>query len=152
MLFLLFQLGADRYAIEATQVREVLPLVNLKQLPNAPTAFVGIMDYHSEPVPVIDLSQLALGVPSRHLMSTRIILVSQTRESGQARLLGLIAEGTTETLRCAESEFIDSDLAVSSSPYLGPVAVLAGGIIQQIDVGALLSIADNRLVKPKDLV
>jgi chemotaxis-related protein WspB len=139
MLFLLFQLGADRYAIEAGRVREVLPLVNLKQLPNAPPGIAGMMDYHAEPVPIIDLSQLTIGVPSRHLMSTRIILVNYPREPGDTRLLGLIAEGATETLRCAEQEFIDPGVSVSSSLYLGPVAVVAGSIVQKIEVEALLS-------------
>ena len=36
MLFLVFRLGNDRYAIEATQVVEVLPLVNWKCVPRAP--------------------------------------------------------------------------------------------------------------------
>jgi CheW-like domain len=38
MLFLVFQLGTDRYAIEAAQVVEVLPLVNAKHIPRAPRA------------------------------------------------------------------------------------------------------------------
>jgi chemotaxis-related protein WspB len=139
MLFLLFQLGTDRYAIEAGRVREVLPLVNLKQLPNAPPGIAGVMDYHAEPVPIIDLSQLALGVPARHLMSTRIILVNYQREPGDTRPLGLIAEGATETLRCGEQEFVDPGISVTSSLYLGPVAVVAGSIIQRIEVEALLS-------------
>ena len=33
MLFILFQLGRDRYALDAAQVAEVLPLMELKALP-----------------------------------------------------------------------------------------------------------------------
>ncbi len=36
MLFLLFQLGKDRYVLEAARVIEVLPLMDLKQIPEAP--------------------------------------------------------------------------------------------------------------------
>jgi len=35
-LFLLFQLGADRYALAADSVGEVLPLVTIKALPGSP--------------------------------------------------------------------------------------------------------------------
>jgi chemotaxis-related protein WspB len=58
MLFLIFQLGTDRYAIEAAQVAEVLPLVNTKNIPRAPLGVIGVFDYHGTPVPLIDLSEL----------------------------------------------------------------------------------------------
>ena len=41
MLFLLFRLGKDRYAIEARQVVEVLPMLAAKQIPHAPPAVRG---------------------------------------------------------------------------------------------------------------
>ena len=82
MLFLVFQLGKDRYAIEAHQVIEVLPLVNVKQIPQAPAGVAGVFDYHGTSVPLIDLAELALGKPSRRWMSTRIILV---KYGGRAR-------------------------------------------------------------------
>src|SRR5438477_132510 len=76
MLFLVFQLGTDRYAIEAHQVIEVLHLVNLKHIPQAPSGVAGIFDYHGASVPLIDLAELAVGEPSRRWMSTRIIVVN----------------------------------------------------------------------------
>ena len=36
MLFILFQLGQDCYALDAAQVAEVLPLVLVKKIPRAP--------------------------------------------------------------------------------------------------------------------
>ena len=36
MLFLLFQLGQDRYALDASRVVEVVPLLTLKQFPRPP--------------------------------------------------------------------------------------------------------------------
>ena len=61
MLFLVFQLDEDRYAIDASRVVSVLPLVKAKAIPHAPAAVSGAFDYHGEPVPLIDLSRLALG-------------------------------------------------------------------------------------------
>ena len=40
-LHLLFSLGADRYALPASEVSEVLPLQRLKQLPEAPAWVAG---------------------------------------------------------------------------------------------------------------
>jgi chemotaxis-related protein WspB len=139
MLFLVFQLGKDRYAIESRQVIEVLPLVNLKQIPRAPAGVAGMFDYHGTAVPLIDLTELALGKPSRKWMSTRIILVRYDGHSGETHPLGLMAEQATETLRRNEADFTDAGLAVSDTPYLGNVTTDAGGLVQRIEIQNLLS-------------
>src|SRR5580692_1368743 len=111
MLFLIFQIGSDRYAIECTQVVEILPLLNWKCVPRAPAGIAGIIDYHGVPVPLIDLVELASGRPSRKWMSTRIIVVNYDADygvnyrqdpSGPVQLLGLVAEQATEVMRRAE--------------------------------------------------
>ena len=139
MLFLVFQLGKDRYAIDSRQVIEVLPLVNLKEIPRAPAGVAGVFDYHGTAVPLIDLAELALGKPSRKWMSTRIILVRYDGHPGETHPLGLVAEQATETLRRNEEDFTDAGLAVSDTPYLGNVTTDAGGLVQRIEVQNLLS-------------
>jgi chemotaxis-related protein WspB len=149
MLFLVFQLGTDRYAIEANQVIEVLHLVNVKQIPQAPSGVAGVFDYHSASVPLIDLAELALGKPSRRQMSTRIILVKYGAPPPETRMLGLLAEHATETLRRNEEDFSDAGLAVSDTPYLGNVTTDARGIVQRIEIPNLLSESVRSLLFPE---
>jgi len=75
MLFLLFQLGNDRYALEAGRVVEVLPLVELKGLPQSPPGVAGVFNYRGQPVPAVDLCALTLQRPAQECLSTRIIVV-----------------------------------------------------------------------------
>ena len=154
MLFLLFQIEKDRYALEAGQVIEVLPLINFKRIPHAPSSVAGVFDYHGTPVPVIDLTELAAGRPSQAKMSTRIVLINYIEESGKKHMLGLVAEYVMETLQRAESDFADSGVAATASPYLGSVATEKGGIIQRIDVSRLLpqSIREQLFCEPVDAV
>jgi chemotaxis-related protein WspB len=139
MLFLVFKLGKDRYAIETSKVVEVLPLVNVKQIPQAQAGVVGIFDYHGTPVPLIDLTELALGKPSRKWMSTRIILVNYYAESGQTHLLGVLAEQATETLRRNEEDFTGAGVTAAGASFLGAVTTDSAGIVQRIEIGNLLS-------------
>ena len=139
MLFLVFRLGTDRYAIEAAQVVEVLPLVHAKHIPRAPLGVAGVFDYHGTPVPLIDLTELALGTLSQKWMSTRIILVSYREKSGHTHLLGFLAEQATETMRWTEEDFKDAGVMVADTPYLGPVITGGDGIIQRIGIQNLLS-------------
>ena len=138
MLFILFQLGQDCYALDAAQVAEVLPLVQVKKIPRAPAGVAGVFTYRGAPVPVLDLSQLTLGRPARSRLSTRVLLVNYPDAKGATRLLGLIAEKATETLRREPGDFVASGVKSDGAPYLGPVANDARGIIQWVEVEKLL--------------
>jgi len=138
MLFLLFQIGEDRYALEARQVLEVLPLVHLKQIPRAHSSVAGVFNYHGVSVPLIDITELTLGRRSAARMSSRIILTHYHPESGAKHLIGLLAEQVIETIQQPESDFVDSGIAAADSPYLGSVSTGKSGIIQRIEVSRLL--------------
>lgn len=138
MLFLLFQLGADRYALDAGRVVEVLPLLELKKIPNAPRGVAGMFSYRGEPVTAVDLSQLLLGTPARDRLTTRIILLRSADAAGHDRRVGLIAEKVTQTLRRDRSEFTETGLKLGSMPYLGPVLLDERGVVQWVQEEKLL--------------
>ena len=64
MLFLQFQIGSDRYALEASRVVEVIPLLGLKKIPHAPRGVAGMFNYRGEVVPALDLTALTSGQPA----------------------------------------------------------------------------------------
>jgi chemotaxis-related protein WspB len=132
MLFLLFQLGNDRYALDASRVVEVVPLLEMKQLPQAPKGVAGIFNYRGRPVPAVDLSALTLGRPAGERFSTRIIIVNYPDDTGTHRLLGLIAEHATETLRKDPKDFVDSGVKLGQAPYLGPILMQDPSPVQWI--------------------
>ncbi|MBI5801882.1 MAG: chemotaxis protein CheW [Verrucomicrobia bacterium] len=105
MLFLVFQVGADRYTLEAARVSEVLAMVELRKIAGAPVGTAGEFDYRGEPVPVLDLCQLTLGRPSNLRLSTRILLLRHEPQPGVQKPLGLIAEHATELARKSLGEF-----------------------------------------------
>ena len=140
MLFLLFLLDSDRYALDASRVVEVLPLLDIKRLPHAPKGVAGVFNYRGQPIPAVDLCQLTLGQRAAERMSTRIVVVSYRRASGSSQLLGLIAENVTEVIRRNASEFVSTGVKIGAAPYLGPVLIDAGGTpIQWLQEQHLLS-------------
>ena len=132
MLFLLFQLGKDRYALEASRVVEVVPLLALKQLPQAPRGVAGMFNYHGRPIPAVDLGVLTLGQPASEHFSTRIIIVNYPDENGTNHLLGLIAEHATEIVHKDAKDFVDAGMKMDTAPYLGPLLTDGHGAIQWI--------------------
>jgi len=143
MLFLVFQVGAHRYAIDADRVAEVLPLVAITAIARAPEEVAGVLVYRGAPMPVVDLSQLLEGRPAERRLSTRIVVVhypvGKDGAKGGTRLLGLIAEKATETIRREAVDFVDSGVVNDRAPYLGAVAPDPHGMVQRVDIARLLT-------------
>lgn len=150
MLFLLFQIGADRYALSAREVVEVLPVVALKEIPGVPPTLAGLMDYRGLPVPVVDVSALALGRPAARRVSTRVLVVRYVPPAGGERLLGLLAEHATEMSARAPGEFQPAGVGSPATRYLGPVASDPRGLIQRIEVTELLDDTLRALLFPAE--
>jgi chemotaxis-related protein WspB len=129
MLFLLFQIGPGRYAIEATRVVEVLPLMRVEHLPQAPEGIAGVLCYRGVPLPVIDLSAIILGRPAAEKLSTRVLVVN----GPSGRRLGLIAERVNETLKRERGDFVDTGVVREEVPCLGPVTRDERGFVVLID-------------------
>lgn len=138
MLFILFRIGKDRYALEANRIVEVAPLLELKRLPQGPRGLAGLFNYHGRPVPAIDLCHLTTGQPASERLSTRILIVKCRDESDQEHLLGLIAENATEILRRNAKDFVDPGVRLADAPYLGPVLMDTLGPIQWVNEQRLL--------------
>jgi chemotaxis-related protein WspB len=139
MLYLLFELGADRYALDVRQVVEVLPQVESKAIPGAPIGLVGLMNYRGRPVPLLDLTQLTLRQPCACRMSTRIIVANYCEKAGETRLLGLLAERVTETIRQQESDFRDVAIGGCGNGFYGPVLTDGSLMVQRVQVNDLVS-------------
>jgi chemotaxis-related protein WspB len=138
MLFLLFQLGGERYALEVSRVVEVLPLLSFKQFPHAPPGIAGVFNYRGRPVPALDLCALTHGRAARERLSTRIIVINYPDGRGTPHLLGLIAENATRTFRKNAEDFSNPGLSIPNAPYLGPILLDEHGAIQWIREQQLL--------------
>lgn len=136
MKLLVFHIGADRYGLRLRDVVRVLPLVELKHLPLAPSAVAGLMDYHGSSVPVIDLCRIS-GLPSgEDYFDTRIIVVDYQTPEGASHPLGLRAERVQGVREVSTAQLTDS--GVRAAPFLGQVAGDADGMLQLVELEQLL--------------
>lgn len=148
-LFLVFRINGERYALEAVEVAEVLPRLQLKPIAQAPAWVAGVLAHRGAMVPVIDVSAMTFGQPAAARTSTRLVLVHY-RRAGEVpgRLLGLILEQATDTLRCNPADFQPYGLDNRDAPYLGPVREDAQGLLQRIRVNDLLNAEVRALLFP----
>jgi len=144
MLFLVFELAAERYALEAGVVSEVLPLVRVRPVANAPAGVAGVFDLRGRPVPVIDISELMLGRPAERRLSTRLIIVHYPDGRGATQPVALVAEKATRTIRRDPSAFVDSGIAGERARSGAAMASDGGGLIQRVQLSELLPDAVQR--------
>jgi chemotaxis-related protein WspB len=138
MLFVLFHLGRERYALDASHVIEVVPLLALKRFPQSPRGVAGVFIYRGHPVPALDLCELTVGRPATEHLSTRIIIVKHQETPAPDQLIGLIAERVTDTIRREPGEFVDAGVKLATVPFLGPMLKDERGMIQLIATQKLL--------------
>lgn len=139
MLFLVFHIGDERYALPAKSVVEVLPMAALKRVRHAPKSVAGLLNYRGVSVPAVDLSDLTLGRPAAEKMSTRIVIVRCSSAESKERYLGLIAEAATGILRVQSEDFGKQGAGIRGLPYLGPLLTDEFGSIQLLYEQHLLS-------------
>ncbi|WP_126455750.1 chemotaxis protein CheW [Sulfuriflexus mobilis] len=135
MLLLSFNMGKERYVIETRNIVEIVPRVHLKRIPGAGESIPGMLNYHGQAIPVIDISMLCHGTAAEDTLTSRIILVNYTDN----RILGLLAEKVTETFFIEESEFESSGIQINDFEFLGDLAEHKNGLVQLINVDQLLS-------------
>jgi chemotaxis-related protein WspB len=131
MLLTLFSIGGARYALNAVQIVEILPCVEVRPIPRATPAVTGIVNYRGATALVIDLNQLAGQPPAPALLSTRLLIVRHAQTD-----LGLLATRVTETLRVDPKQFIPHRTP-SQPAWLGPLFPHGQSFIQRLEIEPL---------------
>jgi chemotaxis-related protein WspB len=139
MLLLVFRSGDSLYAIDAKQVVEVVPRVNLRPVPHAPAFLPGLLSYRGRVVPVVDFGVLIGASLGRDALSTRAILAEFTGADGTARLVGLVAEDVSHVVNAEGRQIVAPAMSLDEAPYLGAVVQLDEGLVQLVEAGKLLS-------------
>jgi purine-binding chemotaxis protein CheW len=74
--YVIFELAGEHYAVEVSPVEEILRMVEITDVPHAPSFVEGIMNFRGNVMPVIDLRKRLDLETSEHTKQTRIMAVS----------------------------------------------------------------------------
>jgi chemotaxis-related protein WspB len=136
MLLLVLQVGGDRYALDAREIVEVLPMVTIDPLPLSKEGFAGMLEYRGTSVPVVDVSQRLYNRTTRRRLSTRVVIVRHP--ASDSRLLGLLVEKATETMRREPTDFIETGAGNEVAAHLGPMTRDAQGLVHRLELERLI--------------
>jgi purine-binding chemotaxis protein CheW len=102
-----FEVKGQLYAIEVEYVREIVRIMEITPLPNAPTLIEGVIELRGAVIPVMDLGRV-LNLGKRSIgMHARIIVMEV-----DGLVLGICVDSATDVLTLATHEMLDlPDLA-----------------------------------------
>lgn len=95
--YMTFKLGAELFAIDVAQVREVLEIAQITRVPTAPAYMRGVVNVRGQATPVVDL-RVRFGLPrGADSVHTRIIVMELILD-GEPTVLGGIADSVHEVI------------------------------------------------------
>lgn len=127
--WLTFRLSSGEYALEVGDVVEVLRMVALARMPEAPPWLAGLLNLRGRVIPVIDL-RLRLGLPAQPIGLDTPIIVAQWAE----RPVGLIVDEVTEVLTLFSDALSAPDALTGADHPILAVARADGRLILLLDL------------------
>ncbi len=132
-----FQLGPEEYAIDILGVQEIIRLVEITHVPNAPHYVDGVVNLRGKIIPIINLRN-RFGLSSTEpTKDTRIIVVEVAR-----LILGFMVDSVEEVLRLPE-DLIEPPLSTgrgSADEFHRGVGRVDGRLLILLDLDLLFGI------------
>jgi purine-binding chemotaxis protein CheW len=95
--YLRFQLGAETFACNILQIREILEYHRPTIVPQMPAFVHGVMNLRGSVVPVIDLAQ-RLGRPPGKVLRRSCIVILQAGTPAQSQPVGMLVDAVHEVV------------------------------------------------------
>ena len=96
-LYLTFRLGDEVFALEISQVREVLDYPQITRVPRMPEFMRGVINLRGSVVPVVDL-RLKFGMSATERTVNTCIIIAELEVEGERTLLGALADSVQEVV------------------------------------------------------
>ncbi|MBK1877474.1 chemotaxis protein CheW [Pelagicoccus mobilis] len=147
--FITFRLGDELFAINVSQVREVLELSEITKVPTAPDFMKGVVNVRGTAIPVVDLRQ-KFGLPSVENTVNSRILVLELELDGEECILGGIADSVHEVIEL-DQESVSPPPSIAMrwrSEFIQGMGKHRDQFVILLDIDAVFSSEELALVEP----
>jgi purine-binding chemotaxis protein CheW len=137
--YLTFFTGGEEYGLPVLKVREIIKMMTVTSVPQAPACVRGIINLRGKVIPVTDL-RLKFGLQAQEATDqTCIIVVEVERVSGKA-MMGLLVDGVSEVLN-VQSQDIEPPPSLGDgiqTDYMRGVAKVKGTVKLLLDIDRVM--------------
>ena len=131
-----FKVGTEEFGVDILKVQEIIRMLKITKVPNAPDFVEGVINLRGRIIPVIDLRKRLSINEKNHDSKTRIIVVDIT-----GNIVGFIVDEVNEVLRISKDVIENPPdlVAKVNSDFITSVAKLEDRIIILLDLVNLLA-------------
>lgn len=134
-----FFVEEQRYALPLANIVCMVSATEVTKLPNAPLGILGIINFHGEIIPVLNLRQ-RLNLPEREVNPTHHFLIALTAK----RKVALFIDAPEGLLEIEQSLLVDAD------HFSSDIEQIQGAI--KLDDGLVLIYNLEKFLSPEDVL
>ena len=101
--YLTFSLGNEEYGLPVLKVREIIKILDITAVPQAPMHVKGVINLRGKVIPVIDL-RAKFSLPAQDYTERTCIVVVDVSTTRVRVMLGVIVDAVSEVLNIAAGE------------------------------------------------
>jgi purine-binding chemotaxis protein CheW len=141
--FLSFRLGAEEYAIDILQVREIRACEAVTRIANAPAHFKGVINLRGAIVPIVDL-RLKLG-HAAGFDATTVTIILHIAE----RLMGIVVDAVSDVVALLPGQVRPApELSAGiDASFIRGLAPLEGRMLIVVDIARLMTTGELAIVE-----
>lgn len=131
-----FKLGGEEFGVDILKVQEIIRMMPITKVPNAPVFVEGVINLRGKVIPVIDMRKRFGMSKTDYNNETRIEVMDL-----QGQIVGFVVDAVREVLRIKESTIEPPPAVVAGigSEYMRGVGKLNDRLLILLDLDKLLS-------------
>ncbi|MDK2828348.1 chemotaxis protein CheW [Clostridium beijerinckii] len=131
--FVVFHLGKEEYAVQISQVKEIINYTEPTRMPASTDGMLGVINLRGKIVSIIDLGEKIGTGSQKELKDKKIIIIDNGNES-----YGVIVDEVTEVIKLNKEhiEKVDSQI-IKGNKYITGIAKKENRLMIIIDLNLL---------------
>ncbi|HUW06952.1 MAG TPA: chemotaxis protein CheW [Williamwhitmania sp.] len=137
----LFNLDGQHYGLYLAAVDRVVPVVEIASLPKAPDIVMGVVNFHGEIIPVINVRK-RFNLPIRALELNDQLIIARTSK----RLVALVVDSVLGVHELKNSQLVNIEESFRYTNYLAGIAKVDDDIVLIHDLEKFLSLDEQQQI------
>lgn len=141
--FLSFRLGAEEYAIDIMQVREIRAHEKVTRIAGAPEFIRGVVNLRGNIVPIVDL-RMKFGFANASYDASTVVIILNIAH----RLMGIVVDAVSDVVAMLPDEIRPAPdmTGTIDSGFIRGLAPLEGRMLIVLDIARLMTSREMALV------
>jgi purine-binding chemotaxis protein CheW len=146
--YLTFSLAGEEYGIGILKIREIIGMMSITSVPQAPVFVKGVINLRGKVIPVIDL-RLRFGMPAMDYTERTCIIVVQIELQEITLNIGVVVDSVSEVLNITGNNIEDAPMfgTQMDTDYILGMAKIEGSVKILLDIDKVLTANEIGLLK-----